>query len=180
MANSDHYPPSGKTNADTRPYSGVAENSDPTAQPGQYPPGGWGTSIFGGTLPTGTGAPGTSGDGEPLDATNERGQTRDGYAGIDNSAIVNSGAPGSQGAVDSGGGAAITYTMPQDGIGPYANVTVNDSTSGPTDSTQANDQGYATGGPQFPGNAGNEPQAGSSRYQPGGGHVLRGGRAINP
>lgn len=180
MANSDHYPPSGKTGADSRPYSGLAETSDPTNQPGQYPVGGWGTAIFGGPLPDGTGAPGSARGPEPLDATNELGQTVDGYTGVDNTALVQTGAPGSQGAQDRSGGPAITYTMPQDGIGPYVNTTVNDSVDGPTDSTQANDSGYATGGPQFPGNKGNEPQAGGGRYQPGGGRVLRGGRAVRP
>ena len=176
MANSDHYPSSGKTDADTRPYSGISESSDPTNQPGQYPVGSWGTAFFGGPLPDGTGAPGSGQRGEPLDPTNEPGQTVDGLTGITNAEITQTGAPGTQGAQNSGGGTGITYTMPQDGIGPYQNVTVADELAGPRDSTGANDQGYATGGPQLPGIKGNEPQAGSGRYQPGGGHVMRGGR----
>ncbi len=176
MANSDHYPSSGKTDADARPYSGIAENSDPTNQPGQYPVGSWGTAFFGGPLPDGTGAPGSGQRGEPLDPTDEPGQTVDGFTGLTTADITETGAPGTQGAQNSGGGTGITYTMPQDGIGPYQNVTVADELAGPRDSTGANDQGYATGGPQLPGIKGNEPQAGSSRYQPGGGHVMRGGR----
>ena len=168
-----------KTTTTARPYSGVNETGDPTNEPGQYPPSAE-NNIFGGPLPTGTGAPGTRGAYPgAADATNEPGQTEDGLTGLTEAQITESGAPGTQGAVDNPGGPdAITYTMPQDGIGPYANVTKNDATSGPQDSTQANDDGYATGGPQLPGIRGNEPQAGSARYQPGGGRVLRGGRAV--
>ena len=126
MANSDHYPSSGKTDADTRPYSGISESSDPTNQPGQYPVGSWGTAFFGGPLPDGTGAPGSGQRSEPLDPTNEPGQTVDGLTGITNAEITETGAPGTQGAQNSGGGTGITYTMPQDGIGPYQNVTVAD------------------------------------------------------
>lgn len=170
---------SNKTQTTSRPYSGVNESSDPTNQPGQYPPGGQ-NDIFGGPLPTGTGAPGTAGAaGGPADATNEPGQVTDGLTGTTDAQITQSGAPGSQGAVDHDGGAdSITYTYPNDGIGPYAAVTKSDSLSGPQDSTGANDQGYASGGPQLPGIAGNEPGAGGGRYQPGGGSVMRGGRAV--
>jgi hypothetical protein len=52
---------------------------------------------------------------------------------------------------------------------------VSDDLEGPHDSTQANDQGYGTGGPQLPGIAGNEPVPGG-KFQPGSGRVLRGGR----
>ena len=138
-----------------RPYSGPVTNADPTTEPGQYPPGpDWSNAIFGGQLPTGTGAPGSPTSAE---------------------------APGTQGTVpDVAGnnGTAMTYTKASDGIGPYEQVTSSDELSGPQDSTQANDDGYATGGPQLPGLKGNEPQAGSGRYQPGGGHVMRGGRAV--
>jgi hypothetical protein len=183
MANSDHYPPSGKTTTSGRPYSGSSETSDPTNEPGQYPVGDWGNAIFGGPLPDGTGAPGSPGAqrGGNTDSTNEPGQVSDGLTGLSDADISNTGAPGTQGAQDgNGGGASITYTTPQDGIGPYTNTTVSDSVDGPTDSTQANDGGYATGGPQLPGLKGNEPQAGKGRYQPGAGKVLRGGRAVNP
>lgn len=182
MANSDHYPPSGKTTTGDRPYSGNSETADPTTEPGQYPVGGWGDAIFGGPLPSGTGAPGSPGAtrGGSTDPTNEPGQVSDGLTGITDAEISNTGAPGTQGAQDSAGGESITYTTPQDGIGPYGTTTVADDLSGARDSTQANDQGYASGGPQLPGLKGNEPQAGSSRYQPGGGHVMRGGRAIKP
>jgi hypothetical protein len=171
----------GKTTTSGRPYSGTNESADPTTEPGQYPVGGWGNAIFGGPLPDGTGAPGSQGARGAADPTNEPGQVSDGLTGITDAEISNTGAPGTQGAVDHDGGAdSITYTYPNDGIGPYAQVSVSDDLSGPGDSTGANDQGYATGGPQLPGIKGNEPQAGGSRYQPGGGHVMRGGRSVRP
>jgi len=167
-----------KTQTSNRPYSGTTESSDPTNEPGQYPPGDQ-HGIFGGPLPTGTGAPGSAGASGSADATNEPGQTQDGLTGVSESQITQSGAPGSQGAqVRSGGGDSVTYTKASDGIGPYEQVTASDDLSGPGDSTGANDSGYATGGPQLPGIQGNEPQAGSGRYQPGGGKVLRGGRDV--
>lgn len=174
----------GKTTTSARPYSGTDEQADPTNEPGQYPPGlAYETEMFGGPLPTGTGAPGTKGGGSggTTDATNEPGQTEDGLTGISEQEITQTGAPGTQGAVDNDGGSdTITYTEASDGILPYRMVTVRDSVDGPEDSTGANDQGYATGGPQLPGIKGNEPQAGSARFQPGGGRVLRGGRAVRP
>jgi hypothetical protein len=175
------YPPlSGKTPTSGRPYSGTSESGDPTNEPGQYPPSGQ-NNIFGGPLPTGTGAPGTSGASGSADPTNEPGQTMDGLTGISETQITSSGAPGSQGATDNPGGPdSVTYTYPNDGIGPYMPATKSDALEGPQDSTQANDSGYATGGPQLPGIRGNEPQAGSARYQPGGGRVLRGGRDVRP
>lgn len=173
----------GKTPTSNRPYSGTTTSADPTTEPGQYPVGDWGNAIFGGKLPTGTGAPGSAQSAEPVDPTNEHGQTIDGLTGITHAEIVSTGAPGTQGAVpdaDAGGdGTAFTITKASDGIGPYEQVGMNDELSGPQDSTQANDDGYATGGPQLPGLRGNEPQAGEGRYQPGGGHVLRGGRVVH-
>ncbi len=170
---------SGKTTESGR--SGDSKGAaDPTGNLG-YPPGGWGTAIFGGTLPMGTGAPGSAvNEGGATDATNEPGQTHEALAGVSDHDVVSTGAPGTQGAVDSAGGTSITYTCPNDGLGPYHSDSVSDDVDGPRDSTQANDQGYATGGPQLPALKGNEPQAGSGRYQPGGGHVMRGGRAIHP
>jgi hypothetical protein len=184
MANSDHYPASGKTEQKARPYSGVSKPSDPTNEPGQYPAGDWGNAIFGGPLPTGTGAPGSQGGQTAgLDPTNEIGQNQDTFSGVPDGKIAGTGAtgaPGTQGAVDSTGGTAITYTVPNDGIGPYVSTSVGDNVTGFNESTQANDQGYGSGGPQLPGLKGNEPLAGSSRYQPGAGNVMRGGRAVRP
>ena len=172
----------GKTPTSGRPYSGSATYADPTTEPGQYPPTpDWSNAIFGGQLPAGTGAPGSPTSAEALDPTNEKGQTIDGLTGVTHEEIVSTGAPGTQGTVpDVAGsdGTAMTYTKASDGIGPYEQVTSSDELSGPQDSTQANDDGYATGGPQLPGLKGNEPQAGSGRYQPGAGSVMRGGRAI--
>ena len=181
MADPDNIPASARTTTSGRPYSGKAETSDPTNQPGQYPAGDWQTALFGGQLPNGTGAPGSAGASGSADPTNQPGQTTDGLTGTSVAQITQSGAPGSQGAQgEYGPGTSMTYTVPNDGIGPYVTFTGSDELSGPGDSTQANDSGYATGGPQLPGIKGNEPQAGSARYQPGGGRVLRGGRDIRP
>lgn len=170
----------GKTKTSGRPYSGPAENADPTTQPGQYPvsPA---NDIFGGPLPTGTGAPGSpSGRGEPLDPTNELGQTVDGFTGISREELTSTGAPGTQGAIDVEGSEgtpmAITDPAGMAGIGPYTQVAASDELFGPMDSTQANDSGYATSGPKTAGLEGNEPQANIGPFQPAGGHVMRGGR----
>lgn len=164
-----------------RGYSGTAGGGDPTTEPGQYPPSAE-NNIFGGPLPTGTGAPGTRGGGPSPDPTNMAGQVDDGLTGISEAQITETGAPGTGTTANTaGGGTSITYTRAGSPYsGTYKSDTTGDNLSGPTDSTMANDEGYATGGPQLPGIAGNEPQAGGSRYQPGAGRVLRGGRAVNP
>ena len=159
------------------------KGSDTTNMPGQYPPGGWGDALFGGTLPMGTGAPGTQGavDGSGADPTNEPGQTDDGFTGLPESDIVQSGAPGGATTPNTvGGGTSISYTQPGSySSGTYQSETVQDDLSGPRDSTQANDIGYASSGPKLPGMS--EPEAGNSAFQPGGGgHVLRGGRDVRP
>lgn len=160
-------------------YSGRPEPGDPTAEPGQYPPEGANAQIFGGPLPDGTGAPGSPGARGSADPTNEPGQISDGLTGITDAEITETGAPGTQGAqVRDGGPDAITYTKPTAGVTTYVTESTTDSVDGPADWTGANDAGYATGGPQLPGLKGNEPEAGSNRYQPGGGHVMRGGRAV--
>ncbi len=164
-----------------RLYSGVPENSDPTNLPGQYPVEGVNAQIFGGPLPSGTGAPGSA--GAPIqgssDPTNLPGQIDDGLTGLSEAEINSTGAPGTQGAVDSdGGSSAIMYTQASAGINPYQMESTTDNVSGTGDWTAANDQGYASGGPQLPGIKGNEPEAGSGRFQPGSGRVMRGGRAV--
>ena len=171
---------SGKTTASGR--SGTSSSGDSTGNPG-YPPGDWATELFGGPLPTGTGAPGTQGGKTAgLDSTNEIGQVSDSLTGVSDHDVTSTGAPGTLGAGDAkSGGTSVTYTTPSDGIGPYTDTTVSEDLDGPGDSTQANDSGYASGGPQLPGLKGNEPQAGTGRFQPGaGGHVMRGGRAVRP
>ncbi len=157
--------------------SGTSTSADATNEPGQYPVGGWGAAIFGGPLPTGTGAPGTTGGGGGSDDTAEAGQLTDGITGITDAEITQTGAPGTGTTPNGGGGStSITYTRPGSPYsGTYKSDTISDDTSGPRDSTQANDEGYGTGGPQFPGNKGNEPRAGEGPYQPGSGRVLRGG-----
>jgi hypothetical protein len=166
-------------------FSGTRNHDgDVTNMLGQYPPGDWGNALFGGTLPTGTGAPGTQGPNlaGPTDPTNEPGQTSDSVTGLPDSSIGQTGAPGAATTPNTtGGGTAISYSQP----GAYLSGTqqseqVQDDLDGSRDSTQANDIGYASGGPQLPGLAGNEPRASVGRFQPGGGKVLRGGRAIKP
>jgi len=153
--------------------------TDPTLEPGQYPPGS-DHGIFGGTLPSGTGAPGTAGAAGGSDPTTEPGQLQDGLTGISEHDITSTGAPGTQGTTpDPGGSSSVSFTRPGSYLtGTYEFETVGYTTDGPADGTQANDDGYASGGPQLPGIKGNEPQAGGGRYQPGGGRVLRGGRAV--
>jgi hypothetical protein len=176
----DTYPSYGGPDAARKPpaQSGSPASSDPTNEPGQYPVGGWGDAIFGGALPQGTGAPGTAGGrGDGGDPTVEAGQLTDGLTGLSDSDISHTGAPGSTGSAPSdGSGQAVSFTRPTAGVTTYAEETVHDSVGGPQDWTQANDDGYASGGPQLPGLAGNEPGAGEGRYQPGGGRVMRGGR----
>lgn len=168
-------------------FSGTRlHDDDPTNMEGQYPPGAWGQAIFGGQLPMGTGAPGTQG-ARPgtADPTNEPGQTEDGLTGISEHDITSTGAPGTApGAppTSEGGATTVSYTLPGSySSGTYQSETQQEDLSGPNDSTQANEQGYASGGPQLPGIKGNEPQPGAGhRYQPGGGRVLRGGRDVRP
>jgi hypothetical protein len=177
----DSYPgyDNRKQTAGSTRVSGRGSGGDPTLEPGQYPPGS-DHGIFGGTLPDGTGAPGTAGASGTPDPTNEPGQTQDGLTGISESEITQTGAPGSQGTTPTSGGGpdSVEFTRPGSGVLTYENITVSDSVGGPQDWTQANDDGYASGGPQLPGLKGNEPEAGSSRFQPGGGRVMRGGRAV--
>lgn len=163
-------------------YAGTQQGGDPTTEPGQYPPS-MDHGIFGGNLPSGTGAPGTQGARGTggVDPTNEPGQTLDGFTGLSAKDIASTGAPGSQGTTptDGGGPDAVTITRPGSYLsGSYAQDTVRDSIGGAADWTQANDDGYGSSGPQLPGLEGNQPLAGEGRFQPGGGRVLRGGRAV--
>jgi hypothetical protein len=153
-----------------------------TSEPGQYPPNApYDQQIFGGPLPDGTGAPGSAGGTAPPDPTNLAGQEVDSFTGLSHADINSTGAPGTTGsALPAGNGPdSIEFTRPGSyQSGSYAQDTVRDTVTGPGEWTEANESGYATGGPQLPGIAGNEPVAGSDRYQPGGGRVLRGGRAV--
>jgi hypothetical protein len=159
-------------------YSGTRGGNDPTTEPGQYPPDNSG-GIFGGPLPTGTGAPGTGGGGGGGDPTTEAGQLTDGLTGVSDSDIRNTGAPGTSTSPGQGGGTSVTYTRPGSHLsGAYQTETSSETLDGPGESTEANGQGYGTGGPQLPGIKGNEPTAGGGRYQPGSGKVLRGGRSV--
>jgi hypothetical protein len=184
MANSSQVPGYDSTRRTTGgPASaGTGSSGDPTTEPGQYPPPD-ANAIFGGPLPSGTGAPGTAGARGTggLDPTVEPGQVDDNFTGLSRSDVTSTGAPGSQGStVKTGsGGDSVTVTRPGSYLsGSYAQDTVRDDIAGPADWTQANDDGYGTSGPQLPGLAGNQPVAGEGRFQPGGGHVMRGGRAV--
>lgn len=169
-----------------RAWSGTpAHDGDPTNMEGQYPPGSWGSALFGGTLPTGTGAPGTQGASysRATDPTNQPGQVTEGLSGVGPPQTTQTGAPGSGTTPNTaGGGTAIVFTVPGAGTaGTYRNEAVRDDVYGGRDSTQANDEGYASGGPKFPGMY--EPAAGGGRanYQPGpDGRVMRGGRDVRP
>ena len=159
--------------------SGTGAGGDDTAQPGQYPPA-ESHGIFGGPLPTGTGAPGTSGGaGASSDPTVEAGQLTEDFTGISDREVTSTGAPGGTGGQSSGGtgGDSVDFTRPGSYLsGTYQSETVRDDVDGAGNWTEANDSGYGTGGPQLPGIKGNEPRAGEGRFQPGGGSVMRGGR----
>ncbi len=170
---------SGQVSGGSAARSGTpAGGVDETAQPGQYPPSR--NDIFGGPLPTGTGAPGTNGGRGGDDPTTEGGQLTDGLTGVTDAEISETGAPGTGTSPNrSGGGTSVSYTRPGSPYsGTYQSDVANEVIDGPGSATEANSEGYATGGPQLPGIKGNEPEAGGSRYQTGGGCVLRGGRAV--
>jgi hypothetical protein len=131
--------------------------------------------MFGGPLPQGTGAPGS----EPArkaatesDATNLPGQLGEVFTGVpvsDAEGYSPSLKIGTDGADPSAGTGpdAVRFTRPGSYLsGGYASDTVRDEVTGPGNWTEANDSGYATGGPQLPGITGNEPRAGGGRYQP--------------
>lgn len=155
--------------------SGDSRGGDPTTEPGQYPPSR--SDIFGGPLPTGTGAPGTMGGAGRGDPTTEAGQLTDGLTGVTDAQITETGAPGTGTSPNSrGGGTSVKYTRPGSfASGTYQSDVASEVIDGPGGATEANQEGYATGGPQLPGIKGNEPQAGNSQFQPGSGRVLRGG-----
>ena len=146
-------------------------SGDPTLEPGQYP-----GSLFGVPLPQGTGAPGSPGASGAADPTNQPGQLNEGISGLGPSATANTGAPGSQGMTNSGGGAdQVTITRPGSYLsGTYEQDVISDNVSGTNDWTQAIDGSYGGGGKQLPGIAGNEPTSTGA----GQGRVLRGGRSV--
>jgi len=181
MANEPNQTPDGGGQVEGKGArtSGLAGGNDSTTQPGQYPPEGR-NNIFGGSLPSGTGAPGSAGGAGGGDVTTEGGQLTDGLTGVTDAQITETGAPGTgTSPTRGGGGQSISYTRPGSPYsGTYKSDVTTDNVAGPASATEANDEGYATGGPQLPGIKGNEPEAGGSRYQTGGGTVLRGGRSV--
>lgn len=152
---------------------------DVTSLPGQMP-GEDDHGIFGGPLPTTTGAPGSAGGSAPADPTNLAGQSEDGFTGLSDSDLNETGAPGSQGSgVRNGAGSdSVAFTRPGSYLsGTYASDTVRNTIDGPGSSTEANPDGYATDGPKLPGM--HEPTPNSGPYQPNaGGRVMRGGRSV--
>lgn len=156
--------------------AGTAVSFDPTTELGQTP-----DSLFGVSLPQGTGAPGTSPDKPEGDSTNEPGQLTEGISGEGPAQTASTGAPGTTGATggpqgSEGGPDSVKFTRPGSYLsGTFVQDTVSDSVSGTRDWTQANDGGYGSGGAQLPGIRGNEPTSTGS----GDGRVLRGGRSVS-
>jgi len=159
---------SGGQLSQTQAAAGSFSGDDPANEPGQYP-----GSLFGVSLPQGTGAPGSARPGGMSDPSIEPGQTTEGISGSGPSVTANTGAPGTAGAQNGSGGAdTIRYTRPGSFLtGTNVTDTIQDSISGTGDWTQAIDGSYAGGGPQLPGVKGNEPTSTGA----GGGRVLRGG-----
>jgi hypothetical protein len=162
--------------------SGTPGRDDPTTEPGQYPPG-EAHGIFGVPLPAGTGAPGSvpsRAAASESDSTNLPGQLGEVFTGVpvaDAEGYSPSLKIGTRGAEPSTGTGpdSVVFTRPGSHLsGSYGSDTVRDEVDGPGNWTEANDSGYATGGPQLPGIKGNEPQAGGTRFQPGAGRVLHG------
>jgi len=156
--------------------SGLSVPGDTTNEPGQYP-----QSLFGVGLPQGTGAPGSQGArfSAGVDPTNEPGQLNEGISGLGPADIADTGSPGSQGSVNdlTTGGDTVSFTKPSGGLVTYETMTVQADVSGPRDWTAANEQGYASGGPQLPGLKGNEPSVNDGPFTAkAGGRVMRGGR----
>jgi hypothetical protein len=175
--------PNARSGRSDRPRSGTAVSGDPTNEPGQYPPLSYADAIFGGTLPDGTGAPGTAGGGGAgTDTTAEAGQLSDSFTGLAESDIDSTGAPGTAGSGLRGGAGSDAVSYTKEGSfddGYWDSADVRGDVGGPKDWTQANSAGYGAAGPKLPGMAEPTPDAGP--YQPrSGGKVLRGGRAINP
>lgn len=161
----DSQPPPGKAAQGTS-NPGV----DPTNELGQTP-----SSLFGFAVPQTTGAPGGPGAADQPDPTLEQGQDYEGISGLTPGQTADTGAPGSQGAVNGGSGPdTVTYTRPGSYLsGSYEADTVNDTVSGTSDWTQAIDNSYPGGDHQLPGIKGNAPTTTGA----GMGRVMRGGRS---
>jgi hypothetical protein len=171
------YGPNKVAGQDGRKNSGQGRGGDPTGEPGQYP-----DSLFGMPLPQGTGAPGSTGAKGAADPTNQPGQLTEGLTGTGPPATDSTGAPGSAGAHPAlgSGSDSVTFTRLSAGVGTYQTETVSDEISGPGDWTAANDQGYASGGPQLPGIKGNEPSVNDGPFTAkSGGRVRRGGNGAS-
>jgi hypothetical protein len=184
MPDSTQVPGYDRTLANREPpgRSGTGSGGDlVTSEPGQYPPVAPGdTTIFGGPLPTGTGAPGTAGGDYGGPDTSQAGQLGDSFTGLSRDDITDTGAPGTDGAdIPAGAGPdTVKFTRPGSYLsGSYAQDTVRGKVDGPAEWTEANSGGYGTDGPKLPGMK--EPTPDGGPFQPGsGGRVMRGGRAV--
>lgn len=126
-----------------RGRQGVPDNLDPTNLPGQTPP-----DIFGFAQTYSTGAPGTRGSDTTAatDVTEYDGQLEESVTGLRGPSIVDTGAPGTDGAVNRAGGEEVTYTDPFGYLGQdHRETTTRGVISGVGDWTQANSDGYAAG-----------------------------------
>jgi hypothetical protein len=119
---------------------------DPTNETGQTP-----SEIFGFSQTYSTGARGSSGGGSvPSDVTIQKGQLDSGLSNVSGSEITSTGASGSAGASNRGGGETVTYTDPFGYIGQeHRESSTTGRISGDGDWTQANSDGYS-GGPTLP------------------------------
>jgi hypothetical protein len=131
----------------SRERNGRGGAGDPTEQPGQTPP-----DIFGFAQNYSTGARGSAGarTSASTDVTMQDGQLEEGVTGLSGSAVTSTGAGGSTGASNRGGGETVTYTdMFAYPGGVHRETSVSGVISGNGDWTQANSDGYA-GGPTLP------------------------------
>ena len=126
---------------------GHGTGSDPTNQLGQTP-----ADIFGFSQTYSTGARGSQGSRTTpsTDVTEMDGQLEESVTGLKGAAVASTGAPGSMGASNRGGGETVTYSDPF-GLpgGEHRDSTTTGTVSGNGDWTQANSDGYA-GGPTLP------------------------------
>lgn len=160
-------PGGGKVSGAAAPDAAGVYGGEVTNEPNQYP-----SSLFGVTLPQGTGAPGSAGAARTADPTNQPGQLTEKISGTGPADTADTGSPGSQGAgVSNGGADSITYTRPGAFLtGTNQEDTVRDDISGLGDWTQAHDGSYG-GSLNLPGIVGNQPTSTGA----GQGRVLRGG-----
>jgi hypothetical protein len=153
-----------------RHRQGRGETGDDTMESVQTP-----SDIFGFAQTYSTGARGSAGGGSvPADVTLQKGQLDAGLAQVSGSEITSTGAPGSQGTTNRGGGEAVTYTDLFGVIGGVnRSVTTTGVVSGSGDWTQFNSDGYDSG-PTLPALQNARPTSSGA----GQGHVRGAGRGL--